>query len=49
MEARTGTRLGILDGAAVTAKRTAAPSLLAARTLALHPEGPLLRYSSRRR
>jgi 1-piperideine-2-carboxylate/1-pyrroline-2-carboxylate reductase [NAD(P)H] len=34
MEARTGTRLGILDGAAVTACRTAALSLLAAQTLA---------------
>ena len=42
MEARTGTRLGILDGAAVTAKRTAALSLLAARTLASRPDGPLL-------
>src|SRR5215210_6995624 len=42
MESRTGTRLGILDGAAVTAKRTAALSLLAARTLARHPDGPLL-------
>ena len=42
MEAGTGTRLGILDGAAVTAKRTAALSLLAARTLARRPDGPLL-------
>ena len=41
-EARTGTRLGILDGAAVHAKRTAALSLLAARTLAPRPNGPLL-------
>ena len=42
MEASTGTRLGILDGAAVTARRTAALSLLAARTLVPSPEGPLL-------
>jgi len=42
MEAGTGTRLGILDGAAVTAKRTAALSLLAAHTLARCPDGPLL-------
>ena len=42
MAAETGTRLGILDGAAVTARRTAALSLLAARTLAPHPNGPLL-------
>jgi ornithine cyclodeaminase len=42
MEAKTGTRLGILDGAAVTAKRTAALSLLAALTLARRPDGPLL-------
>jgi 1-piperideine-2-carboxylate/1-pyrroline-2-carboxylate reductase [NAD(P)H] len=42
MEAATGTRLGILDGAIVTARRTAALSLLAARELAPHPDGPLL-------
>lgn len=42
MEAGTGTRLGILDGATVTARRTAALSLLAARELAPRPEGPLL-------
>jgi 1-piperideine-2-carboxylate/1-pyrroline-2-carboxylate reductase [NAD(P)H] len=42
MEASTGTRLGILDGATVTARRTAALSLLAARELASRPEGPLL-------
>jgi 1-piperideine-2-carboxylate/1-pyrroline-2-carboxylate reductase [NAD(P)H] len=42
MEARTGRRLGILDGSVVTARRTAALSLLAARELALRPNGPLL-------
>ncbi len=42
MEARTGMRFGILDGAAVAARRTAALSLLAAQTLAPRPEGPLL-------
>lgn len=42
MEAETGTRLGLLDGATVTARRTAALSLLAARELAPRPEGPLL-------
>jgi 1-piperideine-2-carboxylate/1-pyrroline-2-carboxylate reductase [NAD(P)H] len=42
MEARTGTRLGTLDGGAATARRTAALSLLAARTLARRPDGPLL-------
>jgi ornithine cyclodeaminase len=42
MEASTGRRLGILDGATVTARRTAALSLLAARELAPRPEGPLL-------
>ena len=42
MEASTGKRLGILDGATVTARRTAARSLLAARELASRPEGPLL-------
>jgi 1-piperideine-2-carboxylate/1-pyrroline-2-carboxylate reductase [NAD(P)H] len=42
MEASTGTRLGILDGATVTARRTAALSLLAARELAPHPDGPFL-------
>jgi 1-piperideine-2-carboxylate/1-pyrroline-2-carboxylate reductase [NAD(P)H] len=42
MEAATGRRLGILDGSALTARRTAALSLLAARELAPHPEGPLL-------
>ncbi len=42
MEASTGTRLGLLDGATVTARRTAALSLLAARELAPRPDGPLL-------
>ncbi len=42
MEAATGTRLGILDGSVVTARRTAALSLLAARELAPRPNGPLL-------
>ena len=42
MEAETGTRLGLLDGATVTARRTAALSLLAARELAPRPDGPLL-------
>ncbi len=42
MEAATGGRLGLLDGATVTARRTAALSLLAARELAPRPEGPLL-------
>jgi ornithine cyclodeaminase len=42
MEAQTGRRLGLLDGATVTARRTAALSLLAARTLAPDPGGDLL-------
>lgn len=42
METATGRRLGILEGATVTARRTAALSLLAARTLASRPDGPLL-------
>jgi len=42
MDAFTGRRLGVLDGATVTARRTAALSLLAARTLAPNPSGPLL-------
>ena len=41
-EAKTGRRLGILDGVTVTAKRTAALSALAARTLAPNPSGELL-------
>lgn len=42
MEAATGLRLGLLDGAVVTARRTAALSMLAARELAPRPDGPLL-------
>ena len=42
MEAATGGRLGLLDGSVVTARRTAALSLLAARELAPRPNGPLL-------
>ena len=42
IEVATGVRLGLLDGAVVTARRTAALSLLAARELAPRPNGPLL-------
>jgi ornithine cyclodeaminase len=42
MQAATGSRLGLLDGAVVTARRTAALSMLAARELAPRPDGPLL-------
>ncbi len=42
MEAGTGRRLGVLDGSVVTARRTAALSLLAASELAAHPSGPFL-------
>lgn len=42
LEAATGRRLGLLEGGALTARRTAALSLLAARELAPRPEGPLL-------
>jgi ornithine cyclodeaminase len=42
MRAATGERLGLLDGAVVTARRTAALSALAARELAPRPDGPLL-------
>ncbi len=38
----TGSRIRLLDGPTVTARRTAAVSLLAARRLAPNPEGPLL-------
>jgi ornithine cyclodeaminase len=42
MDAATGERLALLDGTVVTARRTAALSLLAARMLAPEPGGPLL-------
>lgn len=42
MSVKTGERLCMLDGATVTARRTAALSLLAAKTLAPNPDGPLL-------
>ena len=42
MRSDNGVRLGILDGATVTARRTAALSLLAAKTLAPSPGGVLL-------
>ena len=42
LDARTGERLFTLEGATVTARRTAALSLLAARLLAPHPQGGLL-------
>ena len=38
----TGRRIGLLDGPTVTARRTAAVSLLAAQRLAPQPDGPLL-------
>lgn len=38
----SGERVALLDGPAVTARRTAAVSLLAARLLAPRPDGPLL-------
>ena len=41
-DARTGERIAILDGPTVTARRTAAVSLLAARLLAPRTDGPLL-------
>ena len=41
-DVRTGQRLMLLDGPTVTARRTAAVSLLAAQTLAPCKEGPLL-------
>lgn len=41
-DAATGRRLLVLDGPTVTARRTAAVSLLAAQRLAPHPAGPLL-------
>jgi 1-piperideine-2-carboxylate/1-pyrroline-2-carboxylate reductase [NAD(P)H] len=42
MDATTGERLGLLDGSVVTARRTAALSLLAARELAPRQRGPVL-------
>ena len=42
MDATTGERLGLLEGGVVTARRTAALSMLAARELAPHSDGPLL-------
>jgi len=42
MRTATGERLALLDGGVVTARRTAAVSLLAAQTLAPSPAGPLL-------
>src|SRR5207253_2574087 len=42
MDAATGRRLLMLEGGTVTARRTAALSLLAARLLAPDPSGPLL-------
>ncbi len=42
MDVKTGQRLCMLDGATVTARRTAALSLLAAKTLAVNTDGPLL-------
>lgn len=42
MDAQTGERLALLDGPELTARRTAALSLLASRTLAPDPAGPLL-------
>lgn len=42
MRASTGERLALLDGPTVTARRTAAVSLLAVQHLAAQPSGPLL-------
>jgi 1-piperideine-2-carboxylate/1-pyrroline-2-carboxylate reductase [NAD(P)H] len=42
MDTTTGERLGLLEGSVVTARRTAALSMLAARELAPQPGGPLL-------
>lgn len=46
MKAETGQRLALLDGATVTARRTSALSLLAARRLAPAPSGPLLVFGA---
>ena len=45
MRTDTGVRLGVLDGV-VTERRTAALSLLAAKTLAPSPDGPLLIFGA---
>lgn len=42
MKAATGERLGVLEGSVVTARRTAALSMLAAREFAPRPDGSLL-------
>lgn len=42
MDAATGQRYGLLDGATISGRRTAALSLLAARHLAPRPDAPLL-------
>ena len=42
MDATTGERLGLLEGGVLTARRTAALSMLAARELAPRPDAPLL-------
>jgi 1-piperideine-2-carboxylate/1-pyrroline-2-carboxylate reductase [NAD(P)H] len=46
MRSRNGERIGVLDGATVTGRRTAALSLLAARRLAPVPQGPLLVFGA---
>ncbi|MEX2540568.1 MAG: delta(1)-pyrroline-2-carboxylate reductase family protein [Trueperaceae bacterium] len=46
MRAGSGERMGVLDGATVTGRRTAALSLLAARKLAPVPTGPLLIFGA---
>ncbi|MGE4299679.1 MAG: delta(1)-pyrroline-2-carboxylate reductase family protein [Desulfovibrionaceae bacterium] len=42
MDAATGAVLGLLDGYTLTARRTAALSAVAARVLAVRPDGPLV-------
>lgn len=46
LDARDGRRLAMLDGITVTARRTAALSLLAARKLAPNPKGPVLVFGA---
>lgn len=46
MDARDGTRLAVLDGIVLTARRTAALSLLAAQKLAPNPKGPALVFGA---